>query len=231
MFQFSTEEDYRDGQAIFEEGNSGDWIYVILEGAVEISKAIEEKEVVIEILKTGEVFGELGFITKNPRTASARAVGDTRVGIIDRNFLDHEFNKLSSGFKTVLQSLAMRLIKTTEVAMQVKKRRTGDRVPKVLSLGFKTKARFVDAFSDNLSADGIFVRTSNPLPKGEKFLLELSLPNESKPINIDCEVRWSQTTADDPSKRHPGMGVNFVNISKTDHQKLKTLLSGAGPSP
>ena len=63
MFHFSTEEVYEDGQIIFEEGNSGDWIYVIQEGAVEISKAIQDEEVIIEILKTGEVFGELGFIT------------------------------------------------------------------------------------------------------------------------------------------------------------------------
>jgi len=38
MFQTAIEEKYTDGQIIFKEGSSGDWIYVIESGAVEISK-------------------------------------------------------------------------------------------------------------------------------------------------------------------------------------------------
>jgi CRP/FNR family cyclic AMP-dependent transcriptional regulator len=83
MFQTAIEEKYNDGDIIFEEGSSGDWIYVVESGAVEISKIMHgEKEVLLE-LGPGEIIGELGFITKMPRTATARAVGDTTVGIID----------------------------------------------------------------------------------------------------------------------------------------------------
>ncbi|MBW2325171.1 MAG: cyclic nucleotide-binding domain-containing protein [Deltaproteobacteria bacterium] len=82
MFQTAIEEKYKDGDIIFEEGSSGDWIYVVESGAVEISKIMHgEKEVLLE-LGPGEIIGELGFITKMPRTATARAVGDTTVGII-----------------------------------------------------------------------------------------------------------------------------------------------------
>ena len=230
MFQFSTEETYNDGEAIFAEGASGDWIYVIQSGSVEISKMVMGEKVIIEILKPGDVFGELGFISKTPRTATARAVGPTRVGIIDRTFLDHELNKLSGSFKTVLQSLALRLRKTTDIATQINLRRKSPRVPKVLSLGFKTKGGFIDAFSDNLSADGIFIRTSKPLPKGERFILKLTLPNAKEPLKIDCEVSWSQTKPDDPALRHPGMGSRFTRISKTDRQKVMEEIAKSSPA-
>ena len=121
MFQTAIEEKYKDGDIIFEEGSSGDWIYVVESGAVEISKIMHgEKEVLLE-LGPGEIIGELGFITKMPRTASARAVGDTTVGIIDPISFEQEFNRLSPDFQAVLISLATRLKETTEAIYLMKK--------------------------------------------------------------------------------------------------------------
>ncbi len=127
MFQTAIEENYTDGQIIFEEGSSGDWIYVIESGAVEISKIMDGEKVVLVVLEPGEVIGELGFITKTPRTATATAVGDTTVGIIDPIFFEQEFNKLSAGFQAVLTSLATRLKKTTETAYLIKKTSCGQK--------------------------------------------------------------------------------------------------------
>ena len=121
MFQTAIEEKYKDGEIIFKEGSSGNWIYVIESGAVEISKKIGVKKVVMVVLKPGEIIGELGFITKTPRTATATAIGDTTVGIIDPIFFEQEFNKLSPGFQAVLASLATRLKKTTDYACSILK--------------------------------------------------------------------------------------------------------------
>lgn len=121
MFQTAIEEKYKDGQIIFEEGSSGDWIYVIESGSVEISKKIDGGKVVFIVLGPGEIIGELGFITKTPRTATATAVGDLTIGIIDPIFFEQEFNKLSAGFQAVLTSLASRLKKTTEAACLIKR--------------------------------------------------------------------------------------------------------------
>lgn len=121
MFQTATEEKYKDGDIIFEEGSSGDWIYVIESGAVEISKIMRgEKEILLE-LGPGEIIGELGFITKMPRTATATSVGDTTLGIIDPISFEQEFNRLSPDFQAVLISLATRLKETTEAIYLMKK--------------------------------------------------------------------------------------------------------------
>ena len=112
------EETYEDGEAIFKQGNSGDWVYVVLSGAVEVSKAVDGTKFVLNILEPGEVFGELALIGAVKRTATTRAIGKTTVGIIDRSFLDREFNKLSTDFRTVLVAMVKRFIKTMDRARE-----------------------------------------------------------------------------------------------------------------
>lgn len=114
MFKIASYETLQDGQIIFEEGSNGDWIYVVEEGEVEISKNVDGQKVVIEILKENDVFGEIAYIDKTPRSATATAKGTTVVGIIDRDFFDSEFNKISADFQKVLKTVAFRLRETTQ---------------------------------------------------------------------------------------------------------------------
>jgi CRP-like cAMP-binding protein len=114
MFQIASYETFQDGQIIFEEGSNGDWIYVVEEGEVEISKKVDGKRVVIETLKEGDIFGEMAYIDKIPRSATATAKGTTLVGILDRDFFDAEFNKISADFQKILKTVAFRLRKTTD---------------------------------------------------------------------------------------------------------------------
>ncbi len=117
MFQVASYETFQNGQVIFQEGTHGDWIYVIEEGAVEISKNIKGRRVVVEVLPKGEIFGELAFISRMPRTATATAVGKTTVGIIDRDFFDQEFNKLPADFRQIFHTVAIRLKKATDAVI------------------------------------------------------------------------------------------------------------------
>ena len=112
------EETYEDGEAIFKQGNSGDWVYVVLSGAVEVSKAIDGTRFVLSTLKPGDVFGELALIGAVRRTATTRAIGRTAVDITDRAFLDREFNKLSTDFRTVLVAMVERFVKTMDRARE-----------------------------------------------------------------------------------------------------------------
>jgi len=117
MFQIASYETFQDGQIIFQEGTHGDWIYLIEEGSVEISKKMRGRRVVIEILPRGEIFGEMAFISKMPRTATATAIGETTVGIIDRDYYDHEFNKMPDDFRQVFNTVAARLKKATDAVI------------------------------------------------------------------------------------------------------------------
>ncbi|MBN2437195.1 MAG: cyclic nucleotide-binding domain-containing protein [Deltaproteobacteria bacterium] len=114
MFKIASYETFQDGQIIFEEGSNGDWIYVVEEGEVEISKKIGGQRIVIETLKENDIFGEIAYIDKTPRSATATAKGTAVVGIIDRDFFDAEFNKISADFQRVLKTVAFRLRTTTQ---------------------------------------------------------------------------------------------------------------------
>ncbi len=105
---------FSDGDILVKEGSYGDSLYLVLAGRVEISKAVEGKKSVIAILEKGAIIGELSFVDKKPRPATARAVGDVEIGVIDKEFLDYELNKMSYEFSFVLNALAERLRQTTE---------------------------------------------------------------------------------------------------------------------
>ena len=119
MFQIVKYETYKDQQIIFKEGTFGDWMYVIEEGAVEISRIVDGKKIVITILKAGEIIGEVAYISKEGRSATATAVGKTTIGVIDREFFDREFNGISSDFQMILKSMAQRLRETTHQLMKL----------------------------------------------------------------------------------------------------------------
>ena len=222
MYNIASEETYKNGEIIYKEGSSGDWVYVILSGSVEISKTVGGKKFVIGVLQPGDVFGELNLIGGIKRTATARAVGETTVGVIDRTTLDNEFNKLSADFRSILVAMVHRFEKTIGRALEFTSRGEA-RATKSLSLTFKDRQAFVKAYTGNISSGGLFIKTERPLGESEQFLLRLQLPNVAEPLKIKCEVAWSRRPGG-YDKGPPGMGVKFREMSEKDSQILKNYL-------
>lgn len=225
MFNLASEETFTNGQIIFKEDSSGDWVYVILSGSVEISKSVEGKNIIIAILKQGEIFGELSFLGDIKRTATARAVGETTLGVLDRAFLDAEFNKLSSDFRSILGTSIKRFVKMLDRASDFSTR-TDTRVQKTLSVTYKDGQSLLKAYTGNISGGGLFLRADKPLNQGEGFLLKLKLPGLSVPMNIKCEVAWARKKGEDTDAKPAGMGTKFIQMSKKDNQTLKQYLKG-----
>src|SRR5574341_1093090 len=67
------------GEWLMREGEIGDALYVVLEGGIEITKRSGEQAVVLAVRGPGEVIGELALLEQTPRSASGRAVQDTRL--------------------------------------------------------------------------------------------------------------------------------------------------------
>ncbi|MCS7311750.1 MAG: cyclic nucleotide-binding domain-containing protein [Acidobacteria bacterium] len=75
---FSQEERFRQGEAIFREGDPGDRLYIVLDGQVRISKLIPGVgEEALVILNRGEFFGEMALVDGAPRSADAIAHSET----------------------------------------------------------------------------------------------------------------------------------------------------------
>lgn len=109
-------ENFNAGDIIFKEGTPGDWIYIVMDGEVEIFKNVRGKKIVVDILKEGDLFGEVSFIDKQPRSAGARAVTNVTLGLFDKDFLTLEYNKLPNTFRIIFDAMAKRLRKMTIVA-------------------------------------------------------------------------------------------------------------------
>lgn len=220
MFTLVSEESYEDGKLIFEEGSSGDWVYVVLSGSVEVSRRIAGKKLVVELLKEGEVFGELSFIGGSKRSATVKAIGDTTVGIIDRDTLDTEFNKLSAGFRAILVAVVRRFNKMVDRISEFDAR-IEPRVIKTLSVSYKDKQSFLMAYTSNISTGGLFVKTNNPLEPDEQFLLKLQLPDFPEPLKLQSQVVWANIDSSGEDKRPIGMGIKFLDTPGSDLQTLK----------
>lgn len=80
---------FEDRELLFSQGDSSDCAYVVMSGDMEILTGEVGDESVAAILKQNDLVGEMGVISKAPRTASIRARGEVRVLKIDGDlFLD-----------------------------------------------------------------------------------------------------------------------------------------------
>jgi len=97
-------------------------------------------------------------------------------------------------------------------------------VQRTISLAYKDKKSFTKAYTGNISAGGLFIKTQKPLKKGETFLLKLQLSGLPEPLKINCEVVWSRGGEEASETRPPGMGVKFGTMSQTDKKILEKYL-------
>jgi NADH:ubiquinone reductase (H+-translocating) len=77
---------FEPGQAVFQEGDRGDRLYVITDGEVEVLKRDGGGAATpLRRLGVGECFGEIALVSDRPRTATVRAIVPTNVLAVDRD--------------------------------------------------------------------------------------------------------------------------------------------------
>src|SRR5439155_17448081 len=81
----ASERTFASGEEIFKEGDAGDGVYLLKNGAVEISGLVGENvRRVFSQVGPGEIFGEMAVLEDKPRSACARAVKPTTVFFVPR---------------------------------------------------------------------------------------------------------------------------------------------------
>ncbi len=84
----SYEQSFEAGETIFEEGDSGDTIYVIHSGEVELSRVGGVGRRTVARLGPGDFFGEMSVVLGEPRAARAAAVKSARLLMLDGEILE-----------------------------------------------------------------------------------------------------------------------------------------------
>ena len=221
-------ENYKAGDVIFKEGSHGVAVYVLSSGRVEISKIVQDNKIAIEILAPGDMFGEMSFIDRAPRSATATALDDTVLELVDKDFLDREFNQIASDFREILTTLVKRLRKTTQSLVTVPRRRD-ERVGAKIRINFKTANDFFKAFITNLGTGGLFIKTTyktvDSLPVGSILSLEFNLPGINNTIKTKGKVIWTRSQDMVDEKRPPGMGVQFIETRHEDSELLRKYIT------
>ncbi len=75
---------------IFEEGSVGDYMYLIRDGQVKVTKMSDDgREKILEMLEPGDFFGEMSLLDREPRSASIKTTSACLLLALSRqDFLD-----------------------------------------------------------------------------------------------------------------------------------------------
>lgn len=72
LLAIAAKEEYQKGAYLFHHGDSGERMYVVLDGKIRISRNVSGMgEEAMAILGPGEVFGEMALLDESPRSADA----------------------------------------------------------------------------------------------------------------------------------------------------------------
>ncbi|HEX9164588.1 MAG TPA: cyclic nucleotide-binding domain-containing protein [Gemmatimonadales bacterium] len=105
---------YADGEVIVRQGETGDCMYTLQEGRLEVvTQQPGRGEVRVGIMEQGAIFGEMAIFEKEVRSATVRALGPARVLTIDkRTFLSRVQEDPSLAFNLV-RMMSQRIRKLT----------------------------------------------------------------------------------------------------------------------
>ena len=115
------EESYQDGHELVTQGKHGDWIWVILEGAVEVIRETSQGAMPIITIGDGTFIGSIqAFLNSSVvRNASIKARGKVQVGVLDSRKLSTDFGRISRELKSLIFSLDNRLKSITDNVVDI----------------------------------------------------------------------------------------------------------------
>lgn len=100
---------YGDGEVVVRQGDMGDCMFVVQEGAVDVTVDRDGHEVFLRTLGKGEFIGEMAIFERVPRSATVRAKGQARLLSIDRKaFLRRVHEDPSLAFR-IVETLSRRV--------------------------------------------------------------------------------------------------------------------------
>ena len=104
---------FKPNTKVIEEGDLGDWAYIVEAGSLEVSKINDQNnKQILGRLKENDIFGELGLIDGLPRSATVTALEDCTVKVLTKE----SFNSLTASnpeaLMPIFKVLASRLRST-----------------------------------------------------------------------------------------------------------------------
>ncbi|HYV45022.1 MAG TPA: cyclic nucleotide-binding domain-containing protein [Myxococcaceae bacterium] len=168
----------KEGQAVSEEGQGGDTIFVIVAGKAQVTRTVEGEKKALGVLGGGSIFGELALLTGASPTATVTASTDTELFEIRRDVL----NAVAKQFPSVpsvlaefaQQRMAKNLMATSPLFQQIPE---AERAPLLQRFAFRALAPNEKVLVEGEHSPGLFLVLAGELvvqkddPAGGKVTL------------------------------------------------------------
>jgi hypothetical protein len=100
------------------------------------------------------------------------------------------------------------------------------RIPFVRRAALVSRARSEDVFILDIGLAGAFIERAEALPVDETLEIRFPWPGSEIPFSARCRVAWWHPEGAPLSSKSlpPGAGLQFVDMSDTDRERLRALL-------
>lgn len=127
-------QEFNKGQIIFKDGEMANCIYKIKSGSVIIYRVIKSKNVVLDKLDEGQIFGHMSVIPGERRSANAMAAEPSEFITFDQSTLSNFLSNSPVIIQDLTKTLAKRLKKTTKRVVEQQPSNIFKRICLVLDL-------------------------------------------------------------------------------------------------
>jgi uncharacterized membrane protein len=104
------------GEVLFQAGEPGESLFVVRSGSMELFiKDTVGQKIVLTVAEEGSLFGELSLLDSGPRTATAVALSDTELLVLDRDDLTLLFQKRPDAALSMLAAMSAMTRKADEL--------------------------------------------------------------------------------------------------------------------
>jgi CRP/FNR family transcriptional regulator, cyclic AMP receptor protein len=106
----------KEGARLFERGDRGNELFIVHSGKVELSiRDLAGEKIVLTVAERGDLFGELSLLDNHPRTATAKALEDTELIVLNRENLLMFFQKKPGAALDMIAAMGAMIRKTDDI--------------------------------------------------------------------------------------------------------------------
>jgi CRP/FNR family transcriptional regulator, global nitrogen regulator len=126
---------YQPGDAIYNEGEYGDALYVLIDGVVKLFRPYSgTKEATLRLLKQWDIFGHLAFAGEAKQRAYAEAVTECKVTKVPKIFMERAIRREPQAALKMMTLLELRLVQYEELVKCLLPRETEVRLANLLPI-------------------------------------------------------------------------------------------------
>jgi len=126
---------YQPGDAIYNEGEYGDALYVLISGVVKLFRPYSgSKEATLRLLKSWDIFGHLAFAGEAKQRAYAEAVTECKVTKVPKIFMERAIRREPRAALKMMTLLELRLVQYEELVKCLLPRETEVRLANLLPI-------------------------------------------------------------------------------------------------